>query len=129
MVHIFNCKSSTLQIKGKINAISMANCKKTNILLDSAVSSLGVTNSPGFQVQITGKVPTITIDSTDGGQVYLSKSSMDTEIITSKSSSLNISLPVEGEEEGVFSEKPVPEQLKTVVQDGKLITTVVEHAG
>lgn len=107
----------------------MANCKKTNILLDSAVSSLGVTNSPGFQVQITGKVPTITIDSTDGGQVYLSKSSMDTEIITSKSSSLNISLPVEGEEEGVFSEKPVPEQLKTVVQDGKLITTVVEHAG
>lgn len=129
VVHIFNCKSSVLQISGKVNAISMANSPKTSILLDSAVSSVGVTNSPGFQVQITGKVPTITIDSTDGGQVYLSKESLDIELITSKSSSLNISLPVEGEEEGVFAEKAVPEQLKTVVQNGKLVTTVVEHAG
>lgn len=129
IVHIFNCKSSVLQISGKINAISMANCSKTSFLLDSAVASVGITNSPGFQVQITGKVPTITIDSTDGGQLYLSKTSLEAEIITSKSSSVNVSLPVEGEEDGVFEEKPVPEQLKTVVNDGKLVTSVVEHAG
>lgn len=107
----------------------MANSPKTSILLDSAIASVGITNSPGFQVQVTGKVPMITVDSTDGGQLYLSKESLDVEVITSKSSSLNISLPVEGEEDGVFEEKPVPEQLKTVVQDGKLVTTVVEHAG
>jgi len=40
-----------------------------------------------------------------------------------------VSLPVEGEEEGVFDEHPIPEMLKTVVKDGKLFTTVVEHVG
>ena len=69
------------------------------------------------------------IDATDGGQIFLSKTSLETEIVTAKVSALNVSLPVEGEEEGVFEEKPIPEQLKTVIEKGKLVTTVVEHAG
>lgn len=105
------------------------NCVKTSILLDSTVSSLAISTSPSFTVQILGKVPTILIDGTDGGQVYLSKESLDVEIITAKSSSINISLPVEGEEEGIFEEKAVPEQFKTVVKGGKLVTSVVEHSG
>lgn len=67
-------------------------------------------------MQVTGKVPTVTIDGTDGGQLYLGRESLDVEIVTAKSSSVNISLPVEGEEEGIFAEKPVPEQLKTVIR-------------
>lgn len=42
---------------------------------------------------------------------------------------MNVSLPVEGEEEGVFVEKAVPEQFKTVIREGKLVTSVVEHSG
>lgn len=71
----------------------------------------------------------IQLDSTDSGQIYLSKDSLNTEITTAKCSSINISLPVEGEEDGVFGEQAVPEMLRTIVQDGKLVTTVVEHAG
>ena len=71
----------------------------------------------------------IQLDSTDSGQIYLSKTSLNAEITTAKCSSINVSLPVEGEEEGVFAEQPIPEMLKTVVKDGKLITTVVEHVG
>lgn len=76
-------------------------------------------------------VPTILIDNTDGGQVYLSKDSLGVEVITSKTSGLNISLPdPESKEEGEFVERPVPEQMKTVVgKDGKLVTSIVEHAG
>jgi adenylyl cyclase-associated protein len=73
-------------------------------------------------------VPTILIDGTDGGQIYLSPGSLDVEIVTSKSSSINVSLPVGGEEEGIFEEKAVPEQMKTVVKNGKLVTTIVEHS-
>ena len=40
-----------------------------------------------------------------------------------------MNLPVEGEEEGIFTEAPIPEMFKTTVQDGKLVTTTVEHAG
>jgi len=71
----------------------------------------------------------IQIDSTDSGQIFLSKSSLNAEITTAKCSSINVNLPVEGEEEGVFQEQPVPEMLRTIVKDGKLVTTVVEHVG
>jgi adenylyl cyclase-associated protein len=71
----------------------------------------------------------IQLDSTDSGQIYLSKGSLGVEITTAKCSSINISLPVEGEEEGVFEEQAVPEMLRTIVKDGKLVTGVVEHVG
>ena len=105
------------------------NCAKTSVLVESVISSVSVTNSPSFALQITGKAPTIQLDSTDVGQIYLSKDSLAVEITTAKCSSINVSLPVEGEEEGVFDEHPVPEMFRTVIQNGKLVTTVVEHAG
>lgn len=71
----------------------------------------------------------IQLDSTDSGQIYLSKDSLTAEITTAKCSAINVSLPVPGEEEGIFEEQAVPEMFKTVVQDGKLVTTIVEHTG
>lgn len=76
-----------------------------------------------------GTAPMIQIDSTDSGQIYLSKDSLGAELTTAKCSAINVSLPVEGEEEGVFQEQAVPEMLRTIVKDGKLVTTVVEHVG
>jgi len=74
-------------------------------------------------------VPMIQVDTTDSGQIYLSKASLTAEITTAKCSAINVSLPIEGEDEGVFDEYPIPEMLKTVVKDGKLFTTVMEHIG
>ncbi|KAF9264741.1 cyclase-associated protein [Marasmius fiardii PR-910] len=128
-VNIFGCKNSVIQVKGKVNAVALVNCIKTSVLIESVVSSIAVTKSPSFQIQITGTAPMIQIDSTDSGQIYLSKSCLDAEITTAKCSSINISLPVEGEEEGVFTEQPIPEMLRTCVKDGKLVTNVVEHVG
>lgn len=99
------------------------------MLVESVVSLVSITNSSSFQLQITGSAPTIQIETTDSGQVYLSKACLGTEIITAKCSAINISLPVEGEEDGIFEEKAVPEMLRTVIQDGKLVTTIVEHTG
>ncbi|KAI0713442.1 adenylate cyclase associated N terminal-domain-containing protein [Earliella scabrosa] len=128
-VNLYGCKNSTVIIKGKCNAITLVNCAKTSVLVESVISSVSVTNSPSFALQITGKAPTIQLDSTDSGQIYLSKECLDVEITTAKCSSINISLPVEGEEDGVFNEHPVPEMFRTTIVDGKLVTTVVEHAG
>jgi adenylyl cyclase-associated protein len=107
----------------------IVNCTKTSVLVESVISSVSVTNSPSFTLQITGSAPTIQLDSTDSGQIFLSKDCLSTEIMTAKCSSINISLPVEGEEDGIFDEKPVPEMLLTKIQDGKLVTMVVEHVG
>ena len=105
------------------------NCTKISVLVGSVIASVSVTNSPSFTLQITGSAPTIQLDSTDSGQIYLSKDCLGVEITTAKCSSINVSLPVEGEEDGVFEEKPVPEMLRTLIQGGKLVTTVVEHVG
>jgi len=129
VVNLFGCKNSTILIKGKINAVTITNCTKTSVLVGSVISSVSVTNSPSFTLQITGSAPTIQLDSTDSGQIFLSKECLGVEITTAKCSSINVSLPVEGEEDGVFDEKPLPEMLLTKIKDGKLVTTVVEHAG
>ncbi|TXT08111.1 uncharacterized protein COLE_05035 [Cutaneotrichosporon oleaginosum] len=127
-VHLFGCKNSVVRIAGKINAVTMVNCKKTSLVVDTLVSSLSITSSPSFEVQITGLVPTIQVDSTDSGQVYLSKGCMDTvEIITAKTSAINISIPTS--DDGDYAERPIPEQMKSRVVNGRLVTEIVEHAG
>lgn len=41
-----------------------------------------------------GKVPTISIDKTDGCQMYLNSETLGVELITSKSSEMNVMVPV-----------------------------------
>lgn len=43
-----------------------------------------------------GKVPTISINKTDGCHVYLSKNSLECEIVSAKSSEMNVLIPTEG---------------------------------
>lgn len=40
-----------------------------------------------------GKCPTVSIDKTDGCMMYLSKDSLEAEIVTAKSSEMNILVP------------------------------------
>jgi adenylyl cyclase-associated protein len=128
-VNLYGCKNTTVLVKGKVNAVTLVNCTKTSVLVDSVISTVSVTNSPSFALQITGFAPTIQLDSTDSGQIYLSKDCLGVEITTAKCSSINVSLPVEGEEDGIFEEQAVPEMLKTFIKNGKLVTEVVEHVG
>ncbi|KAI0811162.1 cyclase-associated protein [Irpex lacteus] len=128
-INLYGCKNTTVIVKGKVNAVTLVNCTKTSVLIESVISSVSVTNSPSFQLQITGTAPTVQLDSTDSGIIYLSKDCLGIEITTAKCSAINIQLPVEGEEEGIFSEHPVPEMFKTVIKNGKLVTSAVEHAG
>lgn len=44
-------------------------------------------------LQVLGKVPTISIDKTDGCQMYLNTESLNVELITSKSSEMNVMVP------------------------------------
>jgi adenylyl cyclase-associated protein len=73
-------------------------------------------------------VPTVLLDQVDGATIYLSKDSLNTEIFTSKCTNVNIDLPPEKDEDD-YVEAPVPEQLRSYVKNGKLLTEIVEHAG
>ena len=133
-INIFACNNCVIQVKGKVNAVSLVSCHKTSIVIDTLVSSLEVTRCASFTAQVTGRTPTILIDNTDGGQVYLSEEGLATDVITAKSSSLNVSVPVVGGEPGEFEELALPEQLKhTLARSAgnkpQLKSEVVQHVG
>ncbi|KAI8921196.1 adenylate cyclase associated N terminal-domain-containing protein [Powellomyces hirtus] len=126
VAYIYNCQNSTIQIKGKINTVTMDNCKKVGLVIDSAVSTIDIVNCKSVQVQITGRAPTVVIDKTDGVQLYLSKDCADIEILTAKCSEMNV---LTQGDDGEFVEQPIAEQFKTSFKNGALITVAVEHSG
>ncbi|KAI8364889.1 adenylate cyclase associated N terminal-domain-containing protein [Choanephora cucurbitarum] len=130
-VYIFNCKNSTIRIKGKVNAVTIDSCTKCGIAVDSTVSTVDVVNSKSFALQVFKVVPTIAVDKCDGGEIYLSKDCLGVELLSAKSTSLNVLLPEQAAEHDdiEYKEVPVPEQFKTTIVDGKLVTVTVEHAG
>ena len=125
---ISRCAKTTIRIKGKANAISVDNSPSLNIIIDSLVSSIDVIKCPSFAVQVTGVLPTIMLDQVDGAQIYLGTDSLKTQILQSKCSGLNVLLPGESEEDD-FREMAAPEQIRSYVRDGRLISEIVEHAG
>lgn len=127
VVYMFACKDSTIQIKGKLNSIVVDSCVKTAIVFDSVVASIEFVNCRDCQTQAMGAVPTITIDKVDGLQMFLSKDSLQVEIVSAKSSALNVMVP---QANGDYAEWPVPEQFKTTIGPKSLLTTAVcEGAG
>jgi len=117
-VYVFKCEGSTIQIGGKCNNIILDQCKKTGIVFQSAVSGIEFINCQSVQVQVLGSVPTISVDKTDGCQMFLSKDCLGVNIITAKSSEMNVMIP-NGDE---FVEQPLPEQFRTTLNGLKLET-------
>ncbi|UJR25340.1 hypothetical protein I4U23_006690 [Adineta vaga] len=126
-VYIFKCSNSTIQIQGKVNSIVLDQCTKVGIQFTSAVSLVEFINCRSMKIQVMEHVPTIQIEKTDGCHVYLSKTSLDTEFITSKSSEMTVNVPFG---DGEYKEHPIPEQFKTQLKGGKQLVTVPnESAG
>jgi len=122
-VYIVNCSNSLITVKGKVNGIIIDGCSKTGVIFDDAVSSVEMVNSQSIKVQINGQVPTVNVDKTDGVQIFLNKNALNTNIITSKSSEMNLCVP-DGDD---YVEIPIPEQFqsKWSVSNKKLDTEVV----
>ncbi|RMZ79901.1 hypothetical protein DV738_g2964, partial [Chaetothyriales sp. CBS 135597] len=125
---ISHCNKALVKVVGKANAISIDNCSGLSILVDSLVSSLDVIKCSKFAAQINGKVPTLLLDQVDAAQLYLSEASLNAEIFTSKSSAINVVVPPADDADD-SKELALPEQILSVIKNGKLVSQVVEHAG
>ncbi|QLQ79644.1 hypothetical protein HG537_0C02910 [Torulaspora globosa] len=125
-IFIGNCSNVLIQVKGKVNAVSLNESDSTSIILDSCISGLELIKCVKFGVQVEHSLPQITIDKCDEGNIYLSKDSLQAELYTSCSTGINVNYPVG--EDGDFLEFPIPEQLKHSFANMKLNTTVFEHA-
>jgi len=92
-----------------------------------------------MQIQILDKSPMINLDQVDQASIYLSKTGLETEIITTLTTGVNVTglccvanrqiqIP-NPKEEGDYFERPIPESMRHVIADGKLVSGVLEHAG
>ncbi|QDZ24617.1 adenylate cyclase-associated protein [Chloropicon primus] len=115
-----------VQIKGKVNTIIVDNCKKVGVIFQDVISTVETVNCKSIQLQPLGKIPSIAIDKTDGCQLYLGKDSLDTEVVTAKSSELNIIVP-QGEDD--FKEIALPEQFVSKYDSAtnSFVTAPAEH--
>ncbi|OQR75449.1 adenylyl cyclase-associated protein 1-like [Tropilaelaps mercedesae] len=126
VIYIYGCQNSVVLIKGKCNSISVDNCKKTSVVFDDIVSTVEFINCQSVKAQAMGKVPTVSIDKTDGAHIYLSSSCTETEVVTSKSSEVNVSVP-QGTE-GDYVECPIPEQFKSTWNGKSMKTEILDIA-
>ncbi|KAI2801793.1 F-actin-capping protein subunit alpha [Blomia tropicalis] len=122
-VNVYNCTNSMLVVKGKVNSITVNRCRKFSIVFDQIVSVVEFIDSQRVQAQANGIVPTITMDKVDGIEVFLSKESLSCEIVSSKSSEINLSVPSAS---GDYVEHPIPEQLKSIWNGKSFQTNAID---
>eukprot|EP00274_Cyanoptyche_gloeocystis_P007413 CAMPEP_0196655008 /NCGR_PEP_ID=MMETSP1086-20130531/4758_1 /TAXON_ID=77921 /ORGANISM="Cyanoptyche gloeocystis , Strain SAG4.97" /LENGTH=470 /DNA_ID=CAMNT_0041987091 /DNA_START=56 /DNA_END=1465 /DNA_ORIENTATION=+ len=120
-IYIRGCKDTVVTISGKVNQITVDLCVSTGIAFDDVVSAVELVNCKKVKVQCNGKMPTFAVDKSDETMVYLSKSSLDVEILTSKVAEMNVLLPTADPDD--WLELAVPQQFKTTIADGKRLVT------
>lgn len=125
-VFIANSENIVVQLKGKVNQVTINSCKKVGVVVEKGISSLDVIKSSHIELQIMESIPTISVDQSDSLTIYLSKTSLATEIYSSSTTALNIEVPDADD----MKELSAPEQFKHTydAKTGKLETVVVEHA-
>jgi len=126
-VYIYKCEGSVVQVKGKVNALTIDSCKKTGVAFDQAIATCEVVNSNSIDVQCTASVPSYAIDKCSGVQLYLSEQGLNSEIVSSKVDAFNVILPPLNPADDPL-ELSVPEQYKTV-KGRTLHTEIVHHSG
>jgi adenylyl cyclase-associated protein len=124
-VYLYHCHGITVQINGKFKSLVLDQCEQCAVVYDTLISSAEVVNCKKIQLQVTGICPVFTIDKTVNVLIWLSKESVTvSSFTTSLSSEMNVSFPVEGEDDQ--KEVPIPEQFvhKISTTDGTLSSVV-----
>lgn len=127
-VYVFKCDNSVLQVKPKVNHITLDGCKKMSLVFSSTVAGVDLINCTSCVVQVTESVKTINIDKCAGTQIFLSRDSLDAEIVSAKSSELNIVVPGATDNDE-YKEHPIPEQFVSKYVNGKFVTECMAHTG
>mmetsp|Transcript_18911 Transcript_18911/g.49461 ORF Transcript_18911/g.49461 Transcript_18911/m.49461 type:complete len:160 (-) Transcript_18911:182-661(-) len=127
-VYMYNCVDCTLQVRGKVNAISIDGCKRVGIVFEDVVALCEVVNSASMQVQVTGRCATFQFDKCDGVQLFLSGGSLAAEVLTAKCSEINVSTPGAGGPDDEMAEHALPEQFVSRFVGGRFVTEPVCHS-
>lgn len=126
-VYVYACRDAVVYIDSKIKNVRIDTCRDIIVFVHSALSGIEVVNCKKVKIQVQHSVPSLAIDKTDGILVGLSFASREAQLVTSKSSEMNVTFPVSDAEDAEWVEQPIPEQFcSKITAAGKLVTTVSE---
>nr|CEL69710.1 TPA: adenylyl cyclase associated protein, putative [Neospora caninum Liverpool] len=125
-VQIRDCKGVGIQIESKVNSVIIDNCENLRLCVNSLISGAEFVNCRKIKFQVQGTCHSIAIDKCSGVDLYVSKESKDVEITTSKSGEMNLNFPKTDQEDGDWTEVPIPEQFHHHIKNGVLETRVSE---
>lgn len=126
-VYIYACKDAVIYVDAKCTSVNVDNCRNVTIVLDSLLSGVEVVNCKKVKIQCNKALPSVAIDKTDGITVGLAWPCRAAQIVTSKSSDMQVTFPLTEAEDADWVEQPIPEQfVSTINADGKLSSRVSE---
>lgn len=131
-VYIYNCSQCVVQVKGKVNTISLDKCKQTGLVFEDVIATCEVVNCNSVQVQCLGYIPTVSIDKTDGCQLFVPQAlskNPDFQVVSAKSSEMNVVVVAADPEKEDAVEHAVPEQFISSFRGGRLVTVAASHSG
>lgn len=124
-VRITDCRNTTVKIGERVKGVTVDNCEKVNVVVKDVISVVELVNSDRIQCQSVGKVNMFAVDKCNGVNIHLNKDSLAAEIVTSKSSEMNVTIPdPDGADQYDTLEIPIPEQFVTKINGKKTNTTV-----
>lgn len=122
-VFVSSCSKAVIHVRNKCNNIIIQNCETTEIRFQTVMASLEVMHSKGIKLICSIHIPTITIDSVDKILIELPVTSLDAQILSCKSSDMNVRWP-DSSSHGGFIDRPLPQQFTHRIVDDKTISTV-----
>jgi adenylyl cyclase-associated protein len=128
VVYVSKCVNSTVYVDCKVKSITLDGCKRVNLIVHSVISSVELVNCERCKIHSINELPSLSIDKCAGVSITLSPRSLDCAFTTSKSSEMNVSVPVGNPDDGDYKEMPIPEQFVHKVQgigNNSKITTEV----
>ncbi|GJQ08271.1 hypothetical protein GpartN1_g62.t1 [Galdieria partita] len=124
-VYIYRCLDSVVKVVGKCNSITIDSCNKCGVVFESALSTCTLVNCNSVQLQVEKQAPSVAIDKTDGANIFIPSNIVsETQVVTAKSSSINVTVTNEDEDPVEF---PLPEQFVNKYVGGRWITEPVRH--
>lgn len=123
-VCMINCKNTTIRLGAKVKSIAVDGCERCAVVTKDVLSVVELVNSDRCQIQADGKVLMVSVDKCNGFGLWLKKESIDCEIVTSKSSEMNVTIPDPDGGDLDTIEMPIPEQFVTKVVGKKTKTEV-----
>lgn len=126
-VYIYGCKDVAVFIDRKCKGVRVDKCVNVTIMMEAVLSGVEVVDCKKLKLQANQALPSIAIDKTDGVLVGLAWPARDCQIVTSKSSEMNVTFPNKEGDDADWLEQPIPEQfVSKLTAANKLTTTVSE---